>query len=49
MSLELYTARSAFVRVVLEATLRGHTIQQLEQQHAQAYSLFPVEQDELAI
>ncbi|MBV9787467.1 MAG: ribbon-helix-helix protein, CopG family [Chloroflexi bacterium] len=47
--LELRTTRSAFIREALEAALRHHNIQKLEQQHAQGYSQHPVEQGEFDI
>ncbi len=40
--LELQTTRSAFIREALEAALRRHAIQKLEQQHADGYQQHPV-------
>lgn len=46
---ELQTTRSAFIRSALESALRRHTIEQLEQRHAQGYADHPVEAGEFAV
>jgi metal-responsive CopG/Arc/MetJ family transcriptional regulator len=46
---ELHTTRSAFIREALEAALRRHTVQKLEQQHAQGYLQQPVEPGEFDV
>lgn len=46
---ELQTTRSAFIREALEAALRHHDIQNLEQQHAYGYAQHPVTPDEFDV
>ncbi len=46
---ELHTTRSAFIREALEAALRRHNIQKLEQQHARGYAQHPVEPGEFDV
>jgi len=43
---ELQTSRSAFIREALEAALRRHRARQLEQQHEQGYTKYPVQPGE---
>ncbi|HEY0735011.1 MAG TPA: hypothetical protein VGD69_08910 [Herpetosiphonaceae bacterium] len=47
--LELHTTRSAFIQEALEAVLRRHNIQKLEEQHAQGYRQQPLETGEFDI
>jgi hypothetical protein len=47
--LELHTTRSAFIREAIAAALRHHSIQKLEQQHAQGYRQHPAGQDEFSV
>lgn len=44
---ELHTTRSAFIREALKAAIQHHTIQKLEQQHAQGYAQYPVDPGEV--
>lgn len=48
-TLELNTTRSAFVRSALQAAIERHSIEKLEQQHAQGYLRHPVKAGEFDV
>jgi metal-responsive CopG/Arc/MetJ family transcriptional regulator len=49
LSSELHTTRSAFIREALEAAVRRHDIQKLEQQHARGYAAHPIQPGEFDV